>query len=111
MWSSLGWTYTFFDWLESGLADHPKLDDYAGGRRVTAVVTSGYADYPAATRAQAVEAVRAGQRDLPTQWFTITEVAREFGVTPQALRTWVRRAERESRPAGGVAPSDEDAVD
>ena len=100
MWSSFGWTYEFFDWRAAGRSDHPKLDDYAGGRRLTAVVSSDYADVPAATRARAVDAVRTRQRDLPTQWFTITEVAQEYGMTPQALRTWVRKAEREARPGG-----------
>jgi hypothetical protein len=111
MWSSFGWTYEFFDWRAADRADHPKLDDYAGGRRVTAVVTSDYADVPAATRARAVDAVRTRQRDLPTQWFTITEVAQEYGMTPQALRTWVRKAERETRPTTGVASPGGDAVD
>jgi hypothetical protein len=111
MWSSFGWTYEFFDWRAADRADHPKLDDYAGGRRVTAVVTSDYADVPAATRARAVDAVRTRQRDLPTQWFTITEVAQEYGMTPQALRTWVRKAERAARPTTGVASSGGDAVD
>ena len=62
MWSSFGWTYEFFDWRASGMADHPKLDDYAGGRRVTAVVTSPYAGAAAATRAEAVDAVLAADR-------------------------------------------------
>jgi len=100
MWSSFGWTYEFYDWRAAGRSDHPTLDDYAGGRRLTAVVSSDYADVPAATRARAVDAVRTRQRDLPTQWFTITEVAQEYGMTPQALRTWVRKAEREARPGG-----------
>jgi hypothetical protein len=111
MWSSFGWSYEFYDWRASGLVDHPKLDDYAGGRRVTAVVTSDYADVPAAQRTRAVDAVLARQRDLPTQWFTITEVAKEFGMTPQALRTWVRRAEQHAPPGSGVAPARGDAVD
>jgi len=110
MWSSFGWTYEFFDWRASGMADHAKLDDYAGGRRVTAVVTSPYAGVAADTRAAAVDAVLARQTDLPTQWFTITEVAQELGMSPQALRTWVRRAER-SAPPGGIASRAGDAVD
>jgi 16S rRNA G966 N2-methylase RsmD len=111
MWSSFGWTYEFVDWRAAGRSDHPKLDDYAGGRRLTAVVTSDYADVPAATRAQAVDAVRTRQRDLPTQWFTITEVAHEYEMTPQALRTWVRKAERGTQPPGDVAWPGGDAVD
>jgi hypothetical protein len=111
MWSSLGWTYEFYDWGASGMVDHPKLDDYAGNRRLTAVVTSDYADFSFETRAQAVDAVLARQQDLPTQWFTITEVAREFGMSPQALRTWVRQAEQLASSASGVAPHRDDAVD
>jgi len=107
MWSSLGWTWEYFDWRASGMAGHPKLDDYAGGRRLTAVVSSEYADVPAPTRAEAVAAVFARQRDLPTQWLTIMEVAGELGITPQALRTWVRKAERQ----GGIASPRGDAVD
>ena len=110
MWSSFGWAYEFYDWRASGHADHPKLDDYAGGRRVTAVVTSEYAGVPAETRAQAVDAVLARQRDLATQWFTITEVATEVGVTPQAVRTWVRQAERTAPPRDIASPSG-DAID
>jgi hypothetical protein len=112
MWSSFGWTYEFYDWQASGMADHSKLDDYAGGRRLTAVVTSDYADVPAATRARAVDAVLTRQRNLPTQWFTITEVANELGLSPQALRTWVRRAEQGAgRADDDVASSRGDAVD
>ena len=81
-------------------------------RRLTAVVTSDYADVPAATRARAVDAVLTRQRNLPTQWFTITEVANELGLSPQALRTWVRRAEQGAgRADDDVASSRGDAVD
>jgi 16S rRNA G966 N2-methylase RsmD len=111
MWSSFGWSYEFYDWRESEMAGQSKLDDYAGGRRLTAVVTSDYADVPAATRARAVQAVRDRQRDLPTQWFTINEVATGLGLSPQALRTWVRRSEQLASGADGVASARGDAVD
>ena len=96
MWSSFGWTFDYFDWVGSGMADHPKLDDYAGGRRVTAVVSSDYRDFSPEVRADAVRQVFERQRELPTQWLTITAVAKRFGMTPQALRTWVRQAERDA---------------
>ena len=98
MWSSLGWTFDYFDWPGSGLADHSKLGDYAAGRRISAVVTPGTRDTPPEVRAAAVREVRERQRDLPTQWLTITEVASRFGMTPQALRVWVHRTERELGP-------------
>jgi hypothetical protein len=95
MWSSLGWTFAYFDWPGSGLADHPKLGDYAGGRRLTAVVTSASPDVAPAVRASAVRDVLERRRDIPTQWLTISNVASKYGVTPQALHIWVRRAERD----------------
>jgi len=95
MWSSFGWTFEYFDWVGTGRADHPKLDDYAGARRLTAVVSSDYRDFSPQVRADAVRDVFERQRELPTQWLTITAVAKRFGMTPQALRTWVRQAERE----------------
>ncbi len=111
MWSTFGWTFEFYDWVGSGMTGHEKLNDYATGRRLTAVVSSDYRDFSAETRARAVREVFARQRDRQTQWFTIAGVASEFGMTPQALRTWVRRAERTARRAGGLASHDDDAVD
>jgi transposase-like protein len=105
MWSSFGWTFAYFDWVGSGMADHPKLNDYAAGRRLTAVVMSDYRDFSPEVRADAVREVFEGQRDLKTQWFTITGVASKYGMTPQALHTWVRQAERETR-RGGEPPAD-----
>ena len=96
MWSSFGWTFEYFDWVGTGRADHPKLDDYAGLRRLTAVVASDYRDFAPDVRADAVRQVFERQRELPTQWLTITAVAKRFGMTPQALRTWVRQAERDA---------------
>jgi len=92
--ASLGWELAYFDWPGSGMADHPKLADYAAGRRISAVVTPLGHDVPAEVRARAVQAVQQRRRDVPTQWLTITNVAAEFEVTPQVLHRWVRRAER-----------------
>ena len=95
MWSSLGWTFEYFDWSAFGVADHPKLADYTAGRRLTAVVASDYRDSSPEVRAGAVREVFERQRDPQTQWVTITRVASTHGMTPQALRTWVRQAERD----------------
>ena len=106
MWSSFGWEFRYFDWTASDLADHPKLADYAAGRRVTAVVTSDYRDSAPDVRATAVRAVFERQRDLQTQWITINAVAKRYGMSPQALRTWVRQAERDRRRSGTAAVAD-----
>ena len=115
MWSSLGWAFEYFDWTASGMADHPKLGDYAGGRRVTAVVTSDSPDVAPDVRASAVREVLDRRRDIPTQWLTITNVASRYGVTPQTLHIWVRRAERDAdvssgRP-GDLALEGDDGID
>jgi len=119
MWSSFGWTFEYFDWPGSGMADHPKLADYAAGRRLTAVVTSASPGIAPDIRASAVREVLERRQDIPTQWLTITNVATRFGVTPQALHIWVRRAEHErargrgasSALPGALAPEGGDAVD
>jgi transposase-like protein len=115
MWSTLGWTHEYFDWSASGMADHPKLGDYAAGRRLTAVVSSDYRNSSPDVRATAVREVFERQRDPQTQWLTITGVASRHGMTPQALRVWVRQAEREmlrrAAPATDLAPAHDDAVD
>ena len=74
MWSSLGWTFEYFDWAGSGLADHPKLGDYAAGRRAH----RGRHVRHAATSPPDVRAARGSARSssasatCPTQWLTIT---------------------------------------
>ena len=93
MLSSFGWTFDYFDWPNSGLADSPKMDDYRVGRRMTVVVNGNERIAPD-VRARAVARVFERQTERRTQWFQIVEAAKEFGTTPQALAVWVRRAER-----------------
>jgi len=93
MLSSFGWTYEYFDWPGSGLVDSPKMEDYRVGRRASVVVTCNERVEPA-VRARAVERVFERQRERRTQWLVIGQTAAEFGMTPQALGVWVRRAER-----------------
>ncbi|HTK15840.1 MAG TPA: methyltransferase domain-containing protein [Acidimicrobiia bacterium] len=93
MLSSFGWTFEYFDWPNSGLVDSPKMDDYRVGRRASAVVNCGDPVEPE-VRARAVQRVFERQRERRTQWLVIVQTATEFGMTPQALAVWVRRAER-----------------
>ena len=93
MLASFGWTFEYFDWPGSGLADSPKLEDYRVGRRATVVVTCNEPVAPD-VRARAVRRVFDRQQDRRTQWKVIVETASEFGLTPQALAVWVRQAER-----------------
>ncbi|MDQ1448143.1 MAG: hypothetical protein QOC79_1114 [Actinomycetota bacterium] len=93
MLSSFGWTFEYFDWPNSGLVDSPKMDDYRVGRRASVVVDCGDSVEPD-VRARAVQRVFERQQERRTQWLVIVQTAAEFGMTPQALAVWVRRAER-----------------
>jgi hypothetical protein len=70
-----------------------KMEDYRAGRRVTAVVTCNDRITPE-TRDRAVNLVFERRTDVRTQWLAVIAIAKEFGMSPQALGVWVRRAER-----------------
>ena len=93
MLSSFGWTFRYFDWPGSGLVDSPKMEDYRVGRRASVVITGNEPVAPE-VRVRAVQRVFERQRERRTQWLVIVQTAAEFGMTPQALGVWVRRAER-----------------
>jgi len=94
MFSTLGWTFDYFDWVASGLTARAHMNDYAQGRRATAIVTCPEHDVPPDVRRQAVAAVLDEPQDRDTQFVGITIVADKFGISPQALRTWVHQEER-----------------
>lgn len=98
MLSYFGWTFDYVDWSAYGQVDAEHLDDYRSGKRVSVVVRCSDVVIPAQERDRAVDLVFSRDPDRRTQWTTITEVAPTFGMTPQALRFWVRRAERVRGP-------------
>jgi hypothetical protein len=101
MFSSLGWTWEYFDWLDSGLTEREHMQDYAKGRRVTAVITCEGYDVPADVRQAAVDDFLANPGDRDRQFVGISMVAKKFGLNPHALRVWVRQAERARWAARG----------
>jgi transposase len=56
--------------------------------------------YPQELHERAVRMVFEHQDEHPSQWSAITSIAAKFGVSREALRKWVRRAEIE----GGFRP-------
>ena len=73
MWSSFGWTFEYFDWAGSGTgrpSEAGRLRGRAPGHRGGHV---GSHDVAPDVRASAVREVFERQRDIPTQWLTITE--------------------------------------
>ena len=53
-------------------------------------------------RERAVRLVREDQGEYPTQWADIQSIAGKIGCAAEALRTWVRRAERDAGERPGL---------
>jgi transposase len=64
--------------------------------------------YSPELRRRAVRMVGEVRPQYPTEWAAITAVAEKLGIgTAETLRTWVRRAEADERPAGSNSESEE----
>ncbi len=58
--------------------------------------------YSPEVRERAVRMVFNHAGDYPTQWAAITSIAAKIGCTPETLRSWVRRAERDAGQRPGL---------
>jgi len=58
--------------------------------------------YSPEVRERAVRMVFNHAGDYPTQWAAITSIAAKIGCTPETLRSWVRRAERDAGQRVGL---------
>ena len=61
---------------------------------------SGSRKYSPELRERAVRMVSDKREDYPSEWATFTAIAKLLGMTPETLRTWVRKA----RVEGGARP-------
>ena len=61
--------------------------------------------YSPELRERAVRMVFDHAHDHPSQWATIRSVAEKLGCTVEALRRWVRQAERDSGKRPGLTPT------
>lgn len=94
--TNLGWSPHFIDWSAVARQDDEGIHDYLSGKRVSVVATCPDPIDPA-VRETAIQLVFDNQNEPRWQWLAITGISEHYGINPQALRMWVRKAEREGR--------------
>jgi transposase len=66
--------------------------------------------YPAEIRERAVRMVFEHEAEHPSQWAAITSIASKFGMTPETLRIWVRRAEVDAGARPGLTTEERERL-
>jgi transposase len=66
--------------------------------------------YPAEVRERGVRLVFEQQDSHPSQWAAITSIAAKLDCTPETLRSWVRRAERDAGKREGLTTSERERL-
>ena len=63
--------------------------------------------YSPEVRERAVRLVFAHEREHASQWAAICSIAEKIGCTPETLRKWVRRAERDAGKRPGLTTGEQ----
>ena len=66
--------------------------------------------YPVEVRERGVRLVFEQQDSHESQWAAITSIAGKLGCTPETLRNWVRRAERDAGKRPGLTTSERERL-
>jgi transposase-like protein len=66
--------------------------------------------YPTEVRERAVRLVYDQQGQHESQWAAISAIAGKIGCTPETLRLWVRRAERDTGKRAGLTTPERDRL-
>jgi len=66
--------------------------------------------FPAEMRERAVRLVFEQQGNHESQWAAIVSIAGKMGCTPETLRKWVRRMERDSGQRPGLTTSERERM-
>ena|SRR6266508_4128491 len=66
--------------------------------------------YAPEVRERAVRLVQEHEREYPWQWAAIGSIAEKLGCTREALRRWVRQAERDAGARPGLTTAEQQRV-
>jgi len=66
--------------------------------------------YPAEVRERAVRMVFEHEGEHGSQWAAISSIAAKLGMTPETLRTWVRRAETDEGLRPGLTTTERERL-
>lgn len=66
--------------------------------------------YAPEVRERAVRLVQEHEREYPSQWAAIRSIAEKMGCTREALRRWVRQAERDAGRRPGLTTAEQQRV-
>ncbi len=66
--------------------------------------------YSSEVRERAVRLVFEHQGEHTSQWAALSSIASKIGCTPETLRKWVRRAERDQGLRAGMTSSDRERL-
>jgi transposase len=66
--------------------------------------------YPQELRERAVRMVFDHRSEYPSEWAALSSLAQKFGITPETLRHWVRRAEIDGGRRPGVTSSEQERI-
>ena len=66
--------------------------------------------YPAEIRERAVRMVLEHEAEHTSQWAAISSIASKFGMTPETLRIWVRRAEVDGGARRGLTTEERERL-
>jgi transposase len=68
------------------------------------------ARYPQELRERAVRMVVEQRKEYPSEWAAISSLAGKFGMTPETLRMWLRRAEVDIGQRPGVTSEERERI-
>jgi transposase len=66
--------------------------------------------YPGESRERAVRVVMERREEYASEWAAICSLAEKFGMTPETLRKWLRRAEVDDGQRPGITSAERERI-